>query len=370
MVRFDFRAIFILAVISSGALAAPTPIPRASAIELQVQDLQFSDPAIGGPLAIVNVLEPRGNVVDSSDELVRLRTERKNAIGILAKYIVDIHQAQKRLEDPRYKWLYKKFEISLTTLKTLLTDMVNWSIEDANALYLNAMLRPGEKPGDSDDRLLKLVKKIRELEAPIDGDTTGKKIEEIFEECKTMELEFSLISGRKINLGKNIIPVLRSFLPPEQYPERADLSTRINDLEKEDVEQIPEKAAAIISKALSLEQFKCLDKETSSELIGITATFHHLLWDMELWQSKTEQSARLCIAMKKPGPTSRDRCAEFEDNLHEKLLEPLSDASCKDPSGARNMVEELSKELHVMLTEYHSSMEGAGVGVAIKVVGE
>ncbi|KAJ3973854.1 hypothetical protein EV361DRAFT_897737 [Lentinula raphanica] len=289
-------------------------------------------------------------------ELVRLRTERKNAIGILAKYIVDIHQAQKRVEDPRYKWLYKKFEISLTTLKTLLTDMVNWSIEDANALYLNAMLRPGEKPGDSDDRLLKLVKKIRELEAPIDGDTTGKKIEEIFEECKTMELEFSLISGRKINLGKNIIPVLRSFLPPEQYPERADLSTRINDLEKlgqEDVEQIPEKAAAIISKALSLEQFKCLDKETSSELIGITATFHHLLWDMELWQSKTEQSARLCIAMKKTGP-GRDRCAEFEDNLHEKLLEPLSDASCKDPSGARNMVEELSKELHVMLTEYHS----------------
>ncbi|KAJ3826115.1 hypothetical protein F5880DRAFT_1729819 [Lentinula raphanica] len=246
--------------------------------------------------------------------------------------------------------------------------MVNWSIEDANALYLNAMLRPGEKPGDSDDRLLKLVKKIRELEAPIDGDTTGKKIEEIFEECKTMELEFSLISGRKINLGKNIIPVLRSFLPPEQYPERADLSKRINDLEKlgqEDVEQIPEKAAAIISEGLSLEQFKCLNTETSSELIGITATFHHLLWDMELWQSKTEQSARLCIAMKKTGP-GRDRCAEFEDNLHEKLLEPLSDASCKDPSGARNMVEELSKELHVMLTEYHSSMEGAGVGVAIK----
>ncbi|KAJ3816228.1 hypothetical protein F5880DRAFT_355112 [Lentinula raphanica] len=89
MVRFDFRAIFILAVISSGALAAPTPIPRVSAIKLQ--DLQFSDPAIGGPLAIVNVLEPRGNVVDSSDPCYRnsfVFVQRENTLSGLSLNIL------------------------------------------------------------------------------------------------------------------------------------------------------------------------------------------------------------------------------------------------------------------------------------------
>ncbi|KAJ3753730.1 hypothetical protein EV360DRAFT_74269 [Lentinula raphanica] len=56
MTRLTLHAILILAAISSGVLAAPTSTPR-SIVELRA--LPSSDPQIGGPLAVVNVLEPR-----------------------------------------------------------------------------------------------------------------------------------------------------------------------------------------------------------------------------------------------------------------------------------------------------------------------
>ncbi|KAJ3770006.1 hypothetical protein FB446DRAFT_187669 [Lentinula raphanica] len=198
MVRFDFRAILILAVISSGALAAPTPMPRASAIELQ--DLQFSDPAIGGPLAIVNVLEPRGNVVHSSDDLFPISQKRSKAVMYLRKYVEALEQEGEKVEDRYLKESYKELAKSLASLATFLPKMLDWSFENpTNGRYLDAMLRPGNKRGDKlNDRLLDLVDKISNLQTPIDGKSTRKKIEEISKEYEKLEVEFSSISGPPI----------------------------------------------------------------------------------------------------------------------------------------------------------------------------
>ncbi|KAJ3973855.1 hypothetical protein EV361DRAFT_22818 [Lentinula raphanica] len=55
MIRFAFRVILFLGVISSGVLAAPTSMPRSI---VEVQALQSSDHAIAGP-PMVSMLETR-----------------------------------------------------------------------------------------------------------------------------------------------------------------------------------------------------------------------------------------------------------------------------------------------------------------------
>ncbi|KAJ3841115.1 hypothetical protein F5878DRAFT_31813 [Lentinula raphanica] len=210
MARFVLRAILVLGLISSGVLAAPTSMPRSS---VGVQDLQSSDPAIGGPPAVVNVLEPRGNGAHSAKSPPSDNRVDKKSLAMLqklfrdnqqrAKDIMDLAKSLKSLRNlktivldqfPGYVATCNRLMEINNTLQKLLEDVVDWSSENTtNGFSVNAVLQPG----NSDDRLSRLVSKLLHNEEQAFREP-DEVIDPLSSQLDAVLRDYHSISGREI----------------------------------------------------------------------------------------------------------------------------------------------------------------------------
>ncbi|KAJ3841117.1 hypothetical protein F5878DRAFT_31611 [Lentinula raphanica] len=154
----------------------------------------------------------------------------------------------------------------------------------------------------------------------------------------------------KVHNIEDLITTLTGFLP-NQEPQKESLKNRIDNLRKLDRENgddVPQTAAAIMHDALSDNHFACLDSNTFSSLKQITVTWIDLSESMLVWASKSDRNYAEIVSVH-----LNRRASEFENKLFQKLWRPVVTKS-QAPSQIHGMVDELSKELDAMQSDYRS----------------